>query len=218
MPHNTLEDSRISQGTLTSHNYETDHRASDGFHDSLAISRDDVRDGFAEPPIPSLDRREHILVDAPTASATPSPEDELANEAPRPRLHICSAARLKGDRVRNAAGENLGTIKEIAINLVSGQVAYAVLSFGGVFGIGEKLFTIPWNAVRIDEAEHEFVLDMKRQTLEDAPGVDRHNWPYVSEQWCGLAIDAQDGQQINPDSNAPDGSAEARETNRSIRA
>jgi sporulation protein YlmC with PRC-barrel domain len=218
MTRNILEESRISQGTLTSRNYEIDHRAPDGFHDSLAISRDDVRDGFAEPPIPSTEHREHIRLDAPAFGRTPRAEDELDKEAPPPRMHICSAARLKGDRVRNAAGESLGTIKEIAINLVSGQVAYAVLSFGGVLGIGAKLFTIPWDAVRIDEAEHEFVLDMERQTLEDAPGLDRHNWPSVSDEWCGLAIEARDGLRINPESNAPDGSANARETNRSIHA
>lgn len=217
MTRNILEESRISQGTLTSRNYEIDHRVPDGFHDSSAISRDDVRDGFAEPPAPSIDLREHIQVDARAVGGTPA-EDELAAEAPRPRMHICSAARLRGDRVRNAAGENLGTIKEIAINLLSGHVAYAVLSFGGVFGIGDKLFTVPWDAVRIDEAEHEFVLDMKRQTLEDAPGLDLHNWPSTSDEWCGLAIEAQEEQRINPESNTRDSSADARETNRSIRA
>jgi sporulation protein YlmC with PRC-barrel domain len=212
MTRNILDESRISQGTLTSRNYEIDHRAPDGFHDSLAISRDDVRDGFAEPPIPSIERREH------TVCETPRTPNEFAEKTVRPRMHICSAARLKGDRVRNAAGENLGTIKEIAINLLSGRVAYAVLSFGGVFGIGEKLFTVPWDAVRIDEEEHEFILDMKRQTLEDAPGLDRHNWPSASDGWCGLAIEAHDGQRINPESNVSDGAADARETNRSIHA
>jgi len=218
MTRNILDESRISQGTLTSRNHGIDHRAPDGFHDSLAISRDDVRDGFAEPPMPSIERREHIRLDAPAVGGTARAQDELAEKAVRPRMHICSAARLKGDRVRNAAGENLGTIKEIAINLLSGHVAYAVLSFGGVFGIGEKLFTVPWDAVRIDEAEHEFILDMKRQTLEDAPGLDRDNCHSASEQWCGLAIDAHDGPRINPEINALDGAADARETNRSIQA
>jgi hypothetical protein len=63
------------------------------------------------------------------------------------------------------------------IDLEQGRVAYAVLSFGGFLGIGDKLFAVPWRALRIDEAEHEFILDMDRDALADAPGFDKDNWP-----------------------------------------
>jgi hypothetical protein len=57
---------------------------------------------------------------------------------------VLGASTLTGDRVRNSAGDDLGKIEEIMIDLASGRVAYAVLSFGGFLGIGDKLFAVPW--------------------------------------------------------------------------
>jgi sporulation protein YlmC with PRC-barrel domain len=56
---------------------------------------------------------------------------------------VLSASTLAGDKVRNAAGENLGKIDELMIDIPSGRIAYAVLSFGGVLGMGNKLFALP---------------------------------------------------------------------------
>ena len=66
---------------------------------------------------------------------------------------VLSASTLAGDDVRNLAGEDLGRVDEIMIDIPSGRVAYAVLSFGGVPGMGNKLFAVPWNALRVDEDE-----------------------------------------------------------------
>jgi len=90
---------------------------------------------------------------------------------------VLSASSLAGDRVRNAAGEDLGKVDEIMIDVPSGKVAYAVLSYGGVLGIGNKLFAVPWNALRLDEDEKEFILNVDKRTLETAPGFDKDNWP-----------------------------------------
>lgn len=94
---------------------------------------------------------------------------------------VLSCSSLAGDRVRNTAGEDLGKIEEIMIDIPSGRVAYAVLSFGGFLGLGNKLFAIPWDAFTVDEAEKEFVLNVDRKALENAPGFDKDNWPDMAD-------------------------------------
>jgi sporulation protein YlmC with PRC-barrel domain len=93
-----------------------------------------------------------------------------------------SASTLIGDDVRNPAGEDLGKIEEIMLDVDSGQVAYAVLSFGGFLGIGDKLFAVPWGAMSLDTEEEVFVLDVNQEMLEDAPGFDEDNWPETSTE------------------------------------
>jgi sporulation protein YlmC with PRC-barrel domain len=90
---------------------------------------------------------------------------------------VLAAATLTGDAVRNSAGEELGKVNEIMIDIPTGRVAYAVLSFGGILGMGDKLFAIPWGALRIDEDEKCFVLDVEKRVLETADGFDKNNWP-----------------------------------------
>ena len=101
---------------------------------------------------------------------------------------ILSASTLAGDSVRNQAGEDLGAIEEIMLDIPGGRIAYAVLSFGGFLGIGSKLFAVPWSALQIDEGEHQFILNVDRNTLENAPGFDKNNWPDMADPAFGEAI------------------------------
>jgi sporulation protein YlmC with PRC-barrel domain len=94
---------------------------------------------------------------------------------------VMSAGTLAGDRVRNSAGEDLGKIEEIMLDVPTGRVAYAVLSFGGFLGMGNKLFAVPWQALTLDEREHEFLLNVDKQQLENAPGFDKDNWPDMAD-------------------------------------
>ncbi len=94
---------------------------------------------------------------------------------------VLSCSTLVGDGVRNNAGEDLGKIHDIMIDLESGKIAYAVLSFGGVLGIGDKLFAIPWRLFSISQDEHAFILDFPREKLENAPGFDKDNWPDMTD-------------------------------------
>jgi sporulation protein YlmC with PRC-barrel domain len=95
---------------------------------------------------------------------------------------VLSATTMIGDDVRNARGEKLGELEEIMIDLDRGQVAYAVLSFGGFLGFGDKLFAIPWEALTVDTQAEEIVLDIPKEKLEDAPGFDKDNWPEVTDR------------------------------------
>lgn len=88
-----------------------------------------------------------------------------------------SASTLIGDDVKNSAGEDLGQIEDIMIDIDTGRIAYAVLSFGGFLGIGDKLFAVPWGAMTLDLEDKAFILDVNKEMLEDAPGFDKDNWP-----------------------------------------
>jgi len=108
---------------------------------------------------------------------------------------VLSAGTLAGDRVRNSAGDDLGKIEEIMLDVPSGRVAYAVLSFGGFLGMGNKLFAVPWNALTLDEREHEFILDVDKQVLENAPGFDKDNWPDMADPTWGSQIHSHYGSR-----------------------
>jgi sporulation protein YlmC with PRC-barrel domain len=88
-----------------------------------------------------------------------------------------SAGRIKGDRIVNAAGDDLGKIEDLMIDLQDGRVAYAVLSFGGFLGMGDKFFAIPWQAFSLRPYERAFLLDIPREVLEKAEGFDKDHWP-----------------------------------------
>jgi len=93
-----------------------------------------------------------------------------------------SASTLIGDQVRNTQGEDLGQIEDLMIDLTDGCVSYAVLSFGGMLGIGNKLFAVPWEALSLDQREKVFILDVDKQRLEQAPGFDKNNWPDMGDR------------------------------------
>ena len=101
---------------------------------------------------------------------------------------VLSASTLGGDRVVNSAGEDMGKIDEIMIDTVTGRVAYAVLSFGGFVGLGDKLFAIPWGRLSLDEDNKKFLLDIDKDTLKQAPGFDKNNWPDMTDRSWGSSI------------------------------
>lgn len=92
-----------------------------------------------------------------------------------------SAATLKGDDIRNPSGDKLGTLEEIVIDTDAGRVAYGVLAEGGFLGMGEKFFAIPWDMISVDTDDHELVVDLDKERLEDAPGFDKDNWPDTTD-------------------------------------
>jgi sporulation protein YlmC with PRC-barrel domain len=103
-------------------------------------------------------------------------------QGPGPRL--MTARTLAGENVMNPRGEDLGEIKEIMLDVPRGRVAYAVLSSGGLLGMGDKLFAIPWTALQLDTERKCFVLDVTREQLENAPGFDKDRWPNMAyEPW-----------------------------------
>jgi sporulation protein YlmC with PRC-barrel domain len=111
---------------------------------------------------------------------------ETGKKGPGPEL--MGADTLLGEDVVNMRDEDLGDIKEIMIDMRSGEIAYAVLSFGGVLGVGEKLFAVPWQALQLDTVNKRFVLDIEKERLKTAPGFDRDAWPDMSDISYGEQI------------------------------
>ena len=102
------------------------------------------------------------------------------NDGPGPQL--MGADTLIGNDVYNQDDEDLGDIKEIMLDMSTGKVAYAVLSFGGVLGMGEKLFAVPWDALELDTENERFTLSVDKERLESAPGFDKDHWPNMADQ------------------------------------
>jgi sporulation protein YlmC with PRC-barrel domain len=101
-----------------------------------------------------------------------------------PGPHIMAADTLAGNDVLNSAGEPLGEIEHIMLDVPKGRIAYAVLSFGGFLGMGEKLFAIPWHALKLDIDNKCFILDASIEKLQNAPGFNKGDWPSMADpQW-----------------------------------
>ena len=101
---------------------------------------------------------------------------------------VLSASTVIGDAVVNARGESLGKIEEVMLDVEGDRIAYAVLSFGGLFGIGDKLFAVPWDALELDPENKRFVLDVPREKLEQAPGFDKSDWPDFADRSFGTRL------------------------------
>ena len=96
--------------------------------------------------------------------------------------HHLSASTLTVDPVKNHQGEDLGNLKDLMIDTTEGKIAYAVLGFGGVLGMGEKLFAVPWEALTIDADNKQLLLNASKDHLKDAPGFDKDRWPTFADK------------------------------------
>ncbi len=114
--------------------------------------------------------------------------ERTTSEGPGPE--VMDAATLIGDPVVNASGEDLGKIEAIMLDVTTGRVAYAVLSFGGFLGLGSKLFAIPWSALTLDAGEKRFILNVSKELLEKAPGFDKDHWPSMADSTWATEIHA----------------------------
>jgi sporulation protein YlmC with PRC-barrel domain len=109
-----------------------------------------------------------------------------SKEGPGPAL--MGANTLLGNDVYNKDGEDLGDIKEFMIDMPTGRVAYAVLSFGGLLGMGDKLFAVPWAALSLDTVNKRFTLNVPKTALKDAPGFDKDRWPAMSDKTWATGV------------------------------
>lgn len=83
------------------------------------------------------------------------------------------ASKVNGTSVFDADGARIGSVEDVAIDKLSGEVAYAVLALGGFLGIGEKYHPIPWRMLDYDPDEGGYVVSLNREELEAAPSYDK---------------------------------------------
>lgn len=94
-----------------------------------------------------------------------------------PSSKICGAAVSARD------GTALGSITDFMVDHATGHLTYAVLSHGGVLGVGEKLFAVPWSAFTVDPVAHTLSLDTTAERLSAAKGISKDAWPADAADW-----------------------------------
>ncbi len=92
-----------------------------------------------------------------------------------------TASSIIGDSVENRKGETLGKIEELMVNVDTGKIEYAVLTAGGLLGVGKKLFAIPFEQLEIDEEKEVFILDRSKDYIKNSPGFDSSHWPDTND-------------------------------------
>jgi sporulation protein YlmC with PRC-barrel domain len=106
-----------------------------------------------------------------------------------PGPEIMAAGTLEGNDVLNLSGEKLGTLLDIMVDVPNGRIAYAVLARGGVMGMGDKLFAIPWSALTLDTDRKCFLLDIDLERLRNSAGFDKDNWPRTADPSWAVRVD-----------------------------
>lgn len=103
-------------------------------------------------------------------------------------LRLIASNKVEGTAVYNRAGERLGSVYNFMVDKVSGQVAYAVMSFGGFLGIGESYHPLPWRALTYDPRIGGYVVDIDKDRLSNAPRYGAGEDPFANPDY-GLKVD-----------------------------
>jgi sporulation protein YlmC with PRC-barrel domain len=117
-------------------------------------------------------------VPAPAPGASPSPQDAV----------LLRSKTLFEYRVKSPQGEDLGKIEEVVIDMEMGRVAYAVLSFGGLWGLGSKWVPVPWDAVVLRPEEKVLLLKIEKEKIEKAPNFEAATLPELANRQWGAVI------------------------------
>lgn len=94
---------------------------------------------------------------------------------------LISADQVEGTGVVNRQGDSLGHISDLMIDKLSGKVAYAVLKYGSMVGIGGKLFALPWDVLSYETRYDAYVVDIPEERLKNAPSFDADNPPDMAD-------------------------------------
>lgn len=133
-----------------------------------------------------------LLVFLMVAGGTPS----LAQTATSREQQLYRGSRIIGSTVRDAHDRKIGDIKDIVLDPERGEIAYAVVSFGGVMGVGRKYHAIPWRVLEAGDNGRYYVLHADRETLSQAPGFDKSNWPDMADQKWNAEIERYWGRTV----------------------
>lgn len=133
------------------------------------------------------EQRREAAAPANTATgpaANPAPTTRSA-KAP-PQAHLYRSSKIIGTTLRDAREKKIGNIKDLVLDRERGEIAYAVVSFGGVLGVGRKLHAIPWQALEPSDKGRHYILHADRETISQAPGFDMARWPDMADPaWSG---------------------------------
>lgn len=98
-------------------------------------------------------------------------------------FNVISSDKVEGTKVYNTAGEKLGSIDDLMIDRVSGQVRYAILEFGGFLGMGTDRYPLPWSMLKYDTTKDGYVVPIDKDTLDRAPRYTEGDVPEYTEAY-----------------------------------
>lgn len=101
---------------------------------------------------------------------------------------LIASDKVEGTAVYNSQDERLGTVERFMVDKVTGQVEYAVMSFGGLFGLGHKHYPLPWRALSYDTDKGGYVVNLTKEQLEGAPSYDSEDDRPVYDREYGTQI------------------------------
>jgi sporulation protein YlmC with PRC-barrel domain len=82
------------------------------------------------------------------------------------------ASKVKGTAVYNTGGDKIGTVEDIVLDKQSNQIMFAALGFGGLLGIGEKYYPVPWSMLNYNEDKGGYVVPLDKTNIDNAPAYD----------------------------------------------
>ena len=91
--------------------------------------------------------------------------------------NLISADKVEGTTIYDRQGSNIGTVKNVMINKLTGKVAYVVVQYGGVMGFGSDFYPMPWNVLTYDTGKGGYVVDMSKEQLQNAPRYSASSQP-----------------------------------------
>ena len=99
----------------------------------------------------------------------------------RETVSLIGSDKVESTPVYGGDDRKIGTVQRVMIDKISGKVAYAVISFGGFLGMGDRLFAVPWQALKLDTENKRFTLNASKEQLKNAPGFDKDHWPVMAD-------------------------------------
>lgn len=118
------------------------------------------------------------------------PKNAYPGDGTRAPVTVLSADSITGDEVCNLKNEKLGKVQNIMLDLTEGKIRYAVLSSGGFLGLGDRLYAVPWKALKLDKENQRFLLDVDLERLKNAPGFDKEKWPNMADPTWNASIES----------------------------
>ncbi|MDO8862072.1 PRC-barrel domain-containing protein [Haliea sp. E1-2-M8] len=125
-----------------------------------------------------------------TSTLTPSSNRTSTTNDMNPAVTLLSADTIAGDDVCNMQDEKLGNIQDLMIDISEGEIRYAVLASGGFLGMGDRLFAVPWKALKHDRENKRFLLDVDVERLKNAPGFDKDKWPDMADPTWNSSVES----------------------------
>ena len=107
------------------------------------------------------------------------------DDTTNPTGHLIAAKQVQGTTVYNTGLEKVGAIEDVMIDKATGRIAYAILSFGGFLGIGDRYYPLPWEKLTYNTEIGGYVTDIDRDVLEGAPSyTDQAAAEWNNDAWA----------------------------------